>query len=119
MLRNAAYPSVVGASGWSEDERAALAAAAEQHGIGALLVPNFSVGAVLMMRFAQEAARYFPDAEIVELHHAGKKDKPSGTARETATRMERNGATPVDSQPAFAGRSRAPRSACSAEPASC
>ena len=65
------------------------AALADERGIGALVVPNFSLGASLMMRFAQEAARYFPDAEIVELHHAGKKDKPSGTARETAARIER------------------------------
>lgn len=85
-------PVVVGASGWSDAERAALDAAAKQRNVGALLVPNFSIGAVLMMRFAQEAARYFPHAEIVELHHAEKKDKPSGTARETAARMERNGA---------------------------
>jgi 4-hydroxy-tetrahydrodipicolinate reductase len=82
---------VVGASGWSAEDRAALDAATKERDIGALIVPNFSVGAVLMMRFAQEAARYFPDAEIVELHHAGKKDKPSGTARETAARMEHNG----------------------------
>lgn len=87
-------PVVVGASGWSEEERILLDAAAQHRGIGALLVPNFSIGAVLMMRFAQEAARYFPDAEIVELHHAGKKDKPSGTARETATRMANNGTQP-------------------------
>ncbi len=79
---------VIGASGWSNEQRAALGAAAEERGVGALIVPNFSLGATLMMRFAQQAARYFPDAEIVELHHAGKKDKPSGTARETAARME-------------------------------
>jgi 4-hydroxy-tetrahydrodipicolinate reductase len=83
--------AVVGASGWSEEERAALASAAEECGVGALMVPNFSLGATLMMRFAQEAARFFPDAEIVEMHHAGKKDKPSGTARETAARIERSG----------------------------
>jgi 4-hydroxy-tetrahydrodipicolinate reductase len=80
--------TVVGASGWSNDQRVALGAVAEQHGVGALIVPNFSLGAMLMMRFAQQAARYFPDAEIVELHHAGKKDKPSGTAAETAARMK-------------------------------
>jgi 4-hydroxy-tetrahydrodipicolinate reductase len=84
-------PVVVGSSGWNDELRTALDAAASQGGVGALLVPNFSVGAVLMMRFAREAARYFPDAEIVELHHAGKKDAPSGTAAETAARMERNG----------------------------
>lgn len=81
-------PTVVGASGWSEKESAALGAAAEERGIGALIVPNFSVGATLLMRFAQEAARFFSDAEIVELHHDRKKDKPSGTAREIATRIE-------------------------------
>jgi 4-hydroxy-tetrahydrodipicolinate reductase len=80
--------TVVGSSGWSAEQRAALAETAERHGVGALLVPNFSVGATLMMRFAQEAARFFPAAEIVEMHHAQKKDKPSGTARETAARIE-------------------------------
>jgi 4-hydroxy-tetrahydrodipicolinate reductase len=83
--------TVVGASGWSDDQRIALGAVAEQHGVGALIVPNFSLGAMLMMRFAQQAARYFPDAEIIELHHAGKKDKPSGTAAETAARMKLGG----------------------------
>jgi 4-hydroxy-tetrahydrodipicolinate reductase len=80
--------TVVGASGWNDAQRAALGAAAQEHAVGALIVPNFSLGAMLMMRFAQQAARYFPNAEIVELHHAGKKDKPSGTAAETAARME-------------------------------
>lgn len=49
-----------------------------------LVVPNFSVGAVLMMRFAEQAARFFESAEIIELHHAGKVDAPSGTASRTA-----------------------------------
>lgn len=80
-------PTVVGASGWSEAQRASLGAAAGERGIGALIVPNFSLGAVLAMRFAQQAAPFFPDVEIVELHHAGKKDKPSGTALETAARV--------------------------------
>jgi 4-hydroxy-tetrahydrodipicolinate reductase len=84
-------PTVIGASGWSDDRRAALAAAAHEANVGALIVPNFSLGAMLMMRFAQEASRFFPEAEIVELHHAAKKDKPSGTALETAARIERAG----------------------------
>jgi 4-hydroxy-tetrahydrodipicolinate reductase len=89
-------PTVVGASGWSDEQRAALGAMAERRGIGVMIVPNFSLGATLMMRFAEAAARYLPDAEIVELHHAGKKDKPSGTAQETAARMERaSGKMPV------------------------
>jgi 4-hydroxy-tetrahydrodipicolinate reductase len=79
---------VVGASGWSGEQRDALAALAEERGVGALIVPNFSIGATLMMRFAEQAARFFPDAEIVEMHHATKKDKPSGTARETAARIQ-------------------------------
>jgi 4-hydroxy-tetrahydrodipicolinate reductase len=49
-----------------------------------LVVPNFSIGAVLMMRFAAQAARFFDSAEVVELHHAGKVDAPSGTAARTA-----------------------------------
>ncbi len=80
--------TVVGASGWSDEERAAFGAMARERNVGALIVPNFSLGATLMMRFAEQAARFFPDAEIVELHHPAKKDKPSGTARETAVRIE-------------------------------
>ena len=49
--------------------------------------PNFATGAVLMMRFAEEAAKVFPRAEIVELHHEAKRDAPSGTAKATAERM--------------------------------
>ncbi|MGC2405968.1 MAG: dihydrodipicolinate reductase C-terminal domain-containing protein, partial [Candidatus Cybelea sp.] len=92
-------PTVVGASGWSDEQRAALSAMANERNIGVLIVPNFSIGAILMMRFAQEAARFFPKAEIIELHHPGKKDKPSGTARETALGIERAGgeAPPIHS----------------------
>ncbi|HXO17077.1 MAG TPA: dihydrodipicolinate reductase C-terminal domain-containing protein [Candidatus Dormibacteraeota bacterium] len=82
-------PTVVGASGWSAEQRAAVEAKARERNVGVLIVPNFSVGAALAMRFAREAARFFPDAEIVEYHHAGKKDRPSGTALETASRIER------------------------------
>jgi 4-hydroxy-tetrahydrodipicolinate reductase len=78
---------VIGVSGWSLDEREALDVAARERDIGAMLVPNFSVGALLMMRFAQMAAPYFPSAEIIELHHDQKKDAPSGTSRATAERI--------------------------------
>ncbi len=81
-------PTVIGASGWTEGQRAELGAMAKDRAVGALIVPNFSIGAVLMMRFAKQAARFFADAEIIELHHAAKKDKPSGTALETARRIE-------------------------------
>jgi len=83
----AGVPVVVGATGWTDAERAALGAEAERRGIGALVVPNFALGAVLMMRFAEMAAKYFPTVEIVELHHDKKKDAPSGTARSTAERI--------------------------------
>src|SRR6185437_9490427 len=53
-----------------------------------LVVPNFSIGAVLMMRFAQQAAPFFESAEVIELHHAGKADAPSGTAGRTAAMIE-------------------------------
>ena len=78
---------VIGATGWTQSERSALEKLARERGLGAMLVPNFSLGAALMMRFAHEAARFFPTAEIVEMHHDKKKDVPSGTARLTAERM--------------------------------
>jgi 4-hydroxy-tetrahydrodipicolinate reductase len=72
---------VVGTTGWDPQ---ALRELAEQRGLRLFVAPNFSVGAVLMMRFAQEAAAFFPRAEIIELHSEAKKDAPSGTARTTA-----------------------------------
>jgi 4-hydroxy-tetrahydrodipicolinate reductase len=72
---------VVGTTGW---EPAELGALAEENGLRLFVAPNFSIGAVLMMRFAREAAAHFPRAEIVELHNEGKKDAPSGTAKATA-----------------------------------
>ena len=72
---------VVGTTGW---EPAELGALAGEKGLRLFVAPNFSIGAVLMMRFAREAAAHFPRAEIVELHNEEKRDAPSGTARETA-----------------------------------
>ena len=72
---------VVGTTGWDPDELGAFAA---QKGLRLFVAPNFSIGAVLMMRFAQQAAAFFPRAEIVELHNEAKKDAPSGTAAATA-----------------------------------
>jgi 4-hydroxy-tetrahydrodipicolinate reductase len=72
---------VVGTTGWDPAELGALAA---EKGLRLFVAPNFSVGAVLMMRFAGEAAAHFPRAEIVELHNEAKKDAPSGTAKATA-----------------------------------
>ncbi|MHB8146740.1 MAG: 4-hydroxy-tetrahydrodipicolinate reductase, partial [Vulcanimicrobiaceae bacterium] len=82
---------VVGATGWTQDERAALETLALDRGLGAMVVPNFSIGAALMMRFSEMAARCFPTVEIIELHHDQKKDAPSGTARLTAERIVAQG----------------------------
>jgi 4-hydroxy-tetrahydrodipicolinate reductase len=76
---------VVGTSGFDEPRLAEVRELlAGQPGSRALVVPNFSVGAVLMMRFAAQAAPFFESAEVIELHHAGKVDAPSGTSSRTA-----------------------------------
>lgn len=75
---------VVGTTGMTEVDRQAVAKLAEEVGVGVVIAPNFALGAVLMMRFAKEAARYFPHVEIIELHHDQKVDAPSGTALRTA-----------------------------------
>ncbi|MFH8255161.1 4-hydroxy-tetrahydrodipicolinate reductase [Streptomyces roseolus] len=77
--------AVVGTTGWTEDRLARLngwLAASPETGV--LIAPNFSIGAVLTMRFAQLAAPYFESVEVVELHHPNKVDAPSGTATRTA-----------------------------------
>ncbi|MDR5683901.1 MAG: 4-hydroxy-tetrahydrodipicolinate reductase [Armatimonadota bacterium] len=75
---------VVGATGYAPGRLDELAQACAQAHIGGLVAPNFALGAVLMMEFAQRAAAYFPHAEIIELHHDRKRDAPSGTAARTA-----------------------------------
>ena len=76
---------VVGTSGVGPDRLAAMSELlAERPWVGVLVVPNFAVGAVLAQRFARQAARFFDSVEIIELHHAGKVDAPSGTALATA-----------------------------------
>ena len=84
-------PCVVGTTGWKPQPLGELA---EEKGVQLLYAPNFALGAVLMMRFAEEAARYLPRAEIVELHGEQKKDAPSGTAMTTAERL---GGVPIHS----------------------
>jgi 4-hydroxy-tetrahydrodipicolinate reductase len=74
-------PCVIGTTGFHQ---ARVDALAREKGLPCFHAPNFALGAVLMMRFAKEAAEYLPRAEIVELHNEAKKDAPSGTARATA-----------------------------------
>jgi 4-hydroxy-tetrahydrodipicolinate reductase len=76
---------VVGTSGFGEDRLEQVRGwLADVPSARVLVVPNFSIGAILMMRFAAQAARFFSSAEVIELHHAGKADAPSGTALRTA-----------------------------------
>jgi 4-hydroxy-tetrahydrodipicolinate reductase len=76
---------VVGTTGFDDDRLATLRSQlADAPGVGVLIAPNFSIGAILMMRFAAAAAPFYESVEIVELHHPDKADAPSGTARRTA-----------------------------------
>ncbi len=77
--------AVVGTTGWTDERLAQLNGWLDNSpGTGVLIAPNFSIGAVLTMKFAEQAARYFESAEVVELHHPNKVDAPSGTATRTA-----------------------------------
>jgi 4-hydroxy-tetrahydrodipicolinate reductase len=76
--------TVVGATGLTDQNLDELAALCKEHQTPCLVAPNFAIGAVLMMQFAAEAAKHFDSAEIIELHHADKRDAPSGTALRTA-----------------------------------
>jgi 4-hydroxy-tetrahydrodipicolinate reductase len=92
---------IVGTTGLTPADIEQVRTWAAEADIGALIAPNFAIGAVLMMQFAEQAAKYMPDAEIIELHHENKLDSPSGTAvmtaqkivaaRETAPRPEPSG----------------------------
>jgi len=88
----AQIPAVVGTSGWDVGD---VDGAARAAGVPVFFAPNFAIGAVLMMRFAAEAARHLEGAEIVELHHATKLDAPSGTAKATAAAL--GGEVPIHS----------------------
>ncbi len=77
-------PAVVGTTGLAGEQLEQLDALARERSLALFIAPNFAVGAVLMMRFAAEAAEHLPKAEIVELHHETKVDAPSGTAKATA-----------------------------------
>ena len=86
-LLQAGVPTVVGATGLDEAQTDELSAAASVAGVGLVIVPNFALGAVLLMRFASQAARYYEHAEVMEMHEAGKLDAPSGTSLRTARLM--------------------------------
>lgn len=79
---------VVGTSGFTEEQIKELSRLAADKELGAIIAPNFAIGAVLMMEFSKQAAKYFPDVEIIEKHHDNKLDAPSGTAVKTLELIE-------------------------------
>lgn len=87
LYMNEKVKSVIGTTGLSETQINELKELSKANNTGCLIAPNFSTGAVLMMMFAKQAAKYFNNAEIIELHHNQKKDAPSGTAVKTAQLM--------------------------------
>ena len=88
FLVKAGINVVVGTTGFDEKRIEKIQSLLKDHpAVGVLIAPNFAIGAVLMMEFAEKAARYFESAEIIELHHPDKVDAPSGTAARTAHLM--------------------------------
>jgi 4-hydroxy-tetrahydrodipicolinate reductase len=86
----AGVPCVIGTTGLTDEGLSELEALSRERGLACFVAPNFAIGAVLMMRFAEEAVRVMPHAEIIELHHETKVDAPSGTAKATAARLGGN-----------------------------
>lgn len=80
---------VVGTTGFHPGETEAWAESCRKRGLGGAFIANYAVGMMLLMRFAEEAHRFFPDVEIIEMHHKTKLDAPSGTALRTKARLER------------------------------
>lgn len=83
-LLGAGIHAVVGTTGWQEESLARVARRLDGTNLGVVIAPNFALSAVLAMRFAAQAAKYFESAEVIELHHPDKLDAPSGTALHTA-----------------------------------
>lgn len=84
IILNSGVRPVVGTTGLSTADIDGLCQLAAEKGLGCVIAPNFAIGALLMMKFAKEAVKYFPHVEIIELHHDQKVDAPSGTAFKTA-----------------------------------
>lgn len=83
---------VVGATGLPSGEVDEIRRRAREARMGAVIIPNFSFGVMLLARFSREALRFFPDVEVIELHHSQKRDRPSGTARQLRRVLEEAGA---------------------------
>ena len=90
--------AVIGTSGLTAEQITDIETQANANKIGVIIAPNFSISAILMMRFAKAAAPYFPKAEIIEMHHDKKVDAPSGTAVKTAEMIQQTHATLTSSE---------------------
>jgi 4-hydroxy-tetrahydrodipicolinate reductase len=97
-LRHRVSP-VIGTSGISPDNVAEIERLTAEAGVGAVVAPNFAVGANLMLHFARIASRFLPAAEVLEMHHDGKVDAPSGTALATARAMREARGEPFSDPP--------------------
>lgn len=86
---------VIGTTGLLPEQIQTLSMECEKKNKGMIIAPNFSIGALLLMKLSQFAARYMPDVEIIELHHPAKKDAPSGTAVKTAELIAENQGAPT------------------------
>ena len=105
IIESGARP-VIGTSGLLPEQVAELQKLCHKQNLGGIIVPNFAIGAVLMMKYSQDAAKYFPHVEVIELHHDLKADAPSGTAIKTANLLaESRGLTPqtVDEKEILSG----------------
>ena len=98
IIENNARP-VIGTTGLTLEQIKILQKQCREKSLGGIIAPNFSLTAILMMRYAHDAAKYFPDAEIIEMHHAQKVDAPSGTAKKTAELMQNARHSITDNQP--------------------
>ncbi|NBV43289.1 4-hydroxy-tetrahydrodipicolinate reductase [bacterium] len=83
-ILNEGANAIIGTTGLTEAQLSTIEATANAKSLAALVIPNFAIGAILMMKFAAEAAKYMPKVEIIEFHHDKKADAPSGTAIKTA-----------------------------------
>jgi len=97
-LRGGVVP-VIGSTGLDDEDLRELRELSEEVGVGVFIAPNFALGALLMMRFAEEAAKYFPNVEIIEYHHDQKLDAPSGTALRTAEKIVKVRGTMLQGHP--------------------
>ena len=95
IILNSKVRGVIGTTGITEENLNEIRSLCEKNKVSCLVAPNFAIGAILMMHFAKEAVKHMPNAEIIEMHHDTKLDKPSGTALKTAHLLGKS--TPIHS----------------------